>query len=325
MSSGDLFGDLEPDAHLVQFRQADDLGLAHNVSRYLAEGWARGDDLVVIATPQHRRQIQRLLAREVIDWDAAIQTRRLTVLDAKETLDRITIGGQPDWELCKKVIEDAVAHRAPPTQNRLRIYVEMVGVLWALGQRDHAMLLEVYWNRRNGLPGLNLLCGYPIDLWSEEIVAPTPDALLSQHPRLASTGWRENLEIALDKAVGEGLGPEASRATAPKIWADDSSMEMPRAEATILWLWATVPDRAAQILTRARQYFTEFRSEGLPAPESALKPFFDQLSSLERDALTRFYVRGESPSKIQAATGIRESELRQLRVRARAFYRETLH
>jgi DNA-directed RNA polymerase specialized sigma24 family protein len=201
----------------------------------------------------------------------------------------------------------------------------MVGVLWAPGQRDRAMLLEVYWNRRNGLPGFNLLCGYPIEVWSEEIASSAAEAILSQHTRLASTGWREDLESALDRAVAEGLDPHASAAAAPKTYAEDASTEMPHAEATILWLWAAAPDQAAQILTRARQYFTELRSAGSPAPAGALKPFFDRLSSRERDALTRFYVRGESPSKIHAATGIRESELRQLRLRARAFYRETQH
>jgi len=57
------------------------------------------------------------------------------------------------------------------------------------------------------------------------------------------------------------------------------------------------------------------------SPDARLKRLLNQLTARERDALIRFYSRGETPEQIHLATGIGKPELRDLRSRIRAEFR----
>ena len=56
-------------------------------------------------------------------------------------------------------------------------------------------------------------------------------------------------------------------------------------------------------------------------PDPRFKRLLDKLNTPERDALIRFYCLQETPDQIHRATGISEAELRALRSRIRAEFR----
>ena len=51
-----------PHGHIVQLYQADERVLTKNVTRYLWEGFKKGDGLLVIATGKHTEAFSRQLA-----------------------------------------------------------------------------------------------------------------------------------------------------------------------------------------------------------------------------------------------------------------------
>jgi hypothetical protein len=99
--------------------------------------------------------------------------------------------------------------------------------------------LERYWNDLQAQLPFDLYCAYDIDVFSEEFRADTISPVISQHSQVVQAG-SASLNGALDYAAYETLGR-----TCPPL---------PDAEATILWLRANEPDRAPEILKRAKEY-----------------------------------------------------------------------
>lgn len=148
---------VEHGGHLVQFYR-DDQELARSVARFLGDGLAVGGSAVAIATAPHRLSFQAQLQH-----DAPQAASRLTVVDAEELLHRFLDGNQLDHarfrEAATGVIEQAASAGEP-----VRVYGEMVAVLWDAGQVELALELEGLWNDlARDLP-FTLLCGYPASL-----------------------------------------------------------------------------------------------------------------------------------------------------------------
>jgi KaiC/GvpD/RAD55 family RecA-like ATPase len=186
MSSwSELLDRAAPEEHVVQLYGGNDQLLTRNVSRYLAEGLRRGDALVVIATPEHADAITRELTLDGADAVAASRDGRLVVLDARETLDRFLVGGQPDEHLFRDVVGAvlAEAHRRSST-GHVRAFGEMVGLLWVAGDRAAATRLEEYWNDLLRGTACSLFCAYPIDIYDDGDTAGL-DAVLGSHTHMS--------------------------------------------------------------------------------------------------------------------------------------------
>src|ERR1051325_8862494 len=78
--------------HLVQFYESDDF-LMDTVGAFLTEGIKNGEAGLVIATPEHRRALERRLAEDGIDFAS---DRTYLALDAAETLSQFMVDGRPD-------------------------------------------------------------------------------------------------------------------------------------------------------------------------------------------------------------------------------------
>ena len=186
MSSwSELLDHAAPEEHFVQLYGRNDQLLTQNVSRYLAEGMRRGDALVVVATPEHADAITRELALRGADAVAASRDGRLVVLDARDTLDRFLVDGQPDELLFRAVVGAvlAEAHRRSAT-GHVRAFGEMVGLLWVAGDRAAATRLEEYWNDLLRGAARSLFCAYPIDIYDNGDNAGL-DAVLGSHTHMS--------------------------------------------------------------------------------------------------------------------------------------------
>ena len=157
----------EAGQHVVQLYGEDDRLLAKNVSRYLAEGLRRRDGLVVIATPEHIAAIARhLVEDEGAAADEAIRAGRLVYLDAAETLGRLRRRDRFDAAVFDEIVGGVLRQaRARAGSGGVRVFGEMVGLLWHQGHRAEAGRLEALWNEGLAGSGCSLYCAYPIDLF----------------------------------------------------------------------------------------------------------------------------------------------------------------
>jgi hypothetical protein len=138
----ELLDRAEPGEHVVQLYGADEQLLARNVSRYLAEGLKRGDGLILIATRPHADAILGQLRDTRPEVASALREGRLVSLDSAATLARFMCDGQPDRAMFETVIGGVLQEvRARATSGKVRAFGEMVGLLWAAGNRLAAILL----------------------------------------------------------------------------------------------------------------------------------------------------------------------------------------
>jgi len=251
----------QPDAeeHVVQLYGTDDQLLTRNVGRYLVEGLRRGDGLLVIATPEHRTTLARHL-REERAYSRAVLQGGLVFLDARTTLDRFMVDGQPNQGRFESVIGEVLRGvQARADHTGVRAFGEMVGILWQAGQFSAAIRLEELWNTLLQSKDVSLFCAYPIDIFSEEFQVGKVDALLCAHTHLMPVD--SALESALETAMNEVLGRRVAelkrliKANHRPSWGT-----IPPAEGVVLWLRNNLPGSVGEILHRARQYYQPLAS-----------------------------------------------------------------
>ena len=172
--------------HAVQFYK-DETSLCGIVASFLAEGFARGDPAVVIATPEHRTAIEDHLRRLSVDVDGIKLAGDLVLADAGTMLAAIVPGGVPDavafWSTAGSVIARVCGGRTTCT---VRVYGEMVDLLWKDGLETAAIRVETFWNQLANTHDFKLLCGYSMGNFYKGAAL---EAIKDQHTRLvAATG-----------------------------------------------------------------------------------------------------------------------------------------
>lgn len=163
--SGHLAGGQE--AHVVHFYPADG-ELAASAGRYLADGVRSGDGVVVVATEPHRDAIAGGLGAAGIAVGEAERDGRLLLVDAAGLLATFFDGDRLDRDRFHAAAYGLLgrAGRAdgpagPGARRRIRVYAEMVALLWDAGQVSLAIELEELWNGLAARFPFGLLCGYP--------------------------------------------------------------------------------------------------------------------------------------------------------------------
>jgi diguanylate cyclase (GGDEF)-like protein len=151
--------------HHVEFYETDAF-LTRTVVAFVAPVLLTGDAAVMIATPEHRTSVLDTLTTAGFDVPAAVADDRLIVLDADETLATFMTGGRPDRHRFERRI-GAVLDRAAAGGRAVRVYGEMVALLWERHQVEATLALEELWNALAGTRDFGLLCAYPLRAFGE--------------------------------------------------------------------------------------------------------------------------------------------------------------
>ena len=145
--------------HVVQF-YAGDWQLAAGAGQYLAEALGGGCAVVVVATPAHRQLFESYLAGVEVDVAAATADGRYQAIDAAALLRQFAVAGEVDPASFEREAGHVI--RAAGTAGRpVRVYGEMVALLWEAGQLNAALELESLWNGLARDIPFGLYCGYP--------------------------------------------------------------------------------------------------------------------------------------------------------------------
>jgi hypothetical protein len=146
--------------HAVRFYE-NDKSLTQIVAQFLSDGLAAGNPGIVVATPTHRGAILKELVAKSLDVVQLQRSHDLVLLDAEQILSMVMSNGKPEAEafnnsMCE-VIKTSCRGRPDCT---VRVYGEMVDVLWKNGQQEAAIRLEMLWNQLANTQAFSLLCGY---------------------------------------------------------------------------------------------------------------------------------------------------------------------
>ncbi len=142
---------------------------------YLAEGLDAGEAVLVIATQQHRRAFDAELAARGVDLEGALDGGRYVAVDAAQVLECIRPADrlQPDAfaEVIGGLVGRSLTRRSLSARRPLRVYGEVVALLWDEGDTKAAAELEQLWNRLRDRGRFTLLCTYPTPRQPEQLQA----------------------------------------------------------------------------------------------------------------------------------------------------------
>ncbi|MGH8995610.1 MAG: MEDS domain-containing protein [Acidimicrobiales bacterium] len=188
--------------HVVHFYDHD-AGLARLVGDYLGTGLVAGEGAVLVATPAHREAIEAHLAGSGIDVAAVVAAGSLCSLDAEATMARFLVDHRPDVGRFEAAV-GGIIRRAGRGERRVRVFGEMVAVLWEANRVTAAMELESLWNGLIARSSFSLLCAYHCasigaDAQALEHLCSLHSAVLGSSP----CGERVEVEVASRRFDGE--------------------------------------------------------------------------------------------------------------------------
>ena len=147
--------------HAVHFYDTE-AALADRVAAFLGAGLLAGDSAILIATEPHLRLLSARLDEAGCRVGDARAAGRLMLFDADELLGKLTDGTTPDGARFRDtvggMIESMLARGLDG--KRLRVYGEMVDLLWRRGHHQAALGLEEMWNDLAKGHRFELLCAY---------------------------------------------------------------------------------------------------------------------------------------------------------------------
>lgn len=148
---------ISPREHIVHIYE-DDQSLLDVLEQFVVAGLSKGESVVVVATTKHLAEMnERLNAYNV---SAAHLRHHYICLEAEKALSRFLIDGWPDAQLFNEFV-NGILDQAGQSGRRVRVFGEMVAILWKAGNSRATIKLEQLWNKFCHTGAFPLLCAYP--------------------------------------------------------------------------------------------------------------------------------------------------------------------
>lgn len=181
-----LCRDAAKTGHFVRFYD-DDALLMMEVADFIDMSLRAGGGGIVIATPDHIRDIRHRLTGFWTDSDNRKLPGKLLMLDAEETLSQFMVAGWPDEDRFNAVVGQLV-RKAYAEYGSVHAFGEMVALLCQQGLFDAAIRLEHLWNALAGETTFSLFCAYPWKLFPTVELAASFQKVCEAHDHVCNHG-----------------------------------------------------------------------------------------------------------------------------------------
>ncbi|MBV9659863.1 MAG: MEDS domain-containing protein [Acidimicrobiales bacterium] len=260
------------DAHVVGF-YTDDHELVDRVTECLFDGVSTGHRALVVVTAAHRCQLEERLADQGAsraDADGMVR-----FVDAAATLAQFMVDGVPDSGRFASVIGTLIDTGGG---GPVRVYGEMVQLLWEAGNVNAALQLEGLWNDLAADHDFSLYCAYRSDTVSiaggdREAVCRLHSALVGTAPNLPDRAAQADRLATAELAPTSGAPSRARRVTA---------------EALLDWEW-TGDHQAAVLIV------SELSANAVVHARSQLRVCVTQTNDLVRISVTDLHPGAPTP------------------------------
>lgn len=148
--------------HVALYYTSDD-ELAATVSDYLVSALRDNGAAIVVASGAHRAAIEARLEQSGIHLSAVQASGAYLALDAAELMSKFMINQFADPASFYRAISPLVK-KAGRKHREVRVYGEMVALLWAAGLPAAAVDVEALWNELAAQYAFSLFCSYPAAL-----------------------------------------------------------------------------------------------------------------------------------------------------------------
>jgi hypothetical protein len=243
--------------HIVQLYQDQDF-LGRAVCRFGGAALANGESFILLCTLPHWNEWRLRFEAQGVDVEAASKRGQMTVMDAEDLLSRFMSDGMPDRPTFLGLAADLVEQaRAGGRYPRVRLWGEMVNVLWERGNVAASMKLEELYDQYIGKKlGVATMCAFLMDNFNSDIHARMLPMLGMTHSHLIPVEDYASLGRAVARALREAVGPEEAPVLEDRLLSEyRQGFDMPRAEALLLALRQVRPTVADPVLHRSGELY----------------------------------------------------------------------
>ena len=252
-----VVADAAPCDHIVQLYQDQDF-LNCAVCRFVGAGLANGEGIILVSTLTHWNAFRPRLEAAGLDVRAARERGQLSVVDADELLPRFMRDAMPDSHVFNSVFEDVVRQaRARGSCQKVRVWGEMVDILWERGDVAASMNLEDLFDQLGKRTDIAIFCSFLMDNFSGDIHAHMLPRLGTNHSHLIPVEDYARLERSVADALRETVGPDEACVLESRLLSRyQPPFNMPRSQALLLALRQFLPTVADPVLQRSRNLYT---------------------------------------------------------------------
>jgi hypothetical protein len=154
-----FWGEMAPCEHVAQIYSDEGLFL-DALEGFITAGLQAGESAIVVATDGHLAGLGHRIRAANADIDLAQREDRYLAVPAEEMLSRFMNGCFPDESRFLAAVGDLI-DRAGKGGRKVRVFGEMVAVLWTQGNLVATIQLELMWNRVCQHQKFPLFCAYP--------------------------------------------------------------------------------------------------------------------------------------------------------------------
>ena len=165
--------------HVVEFYESTEF-LVDTVCDFLGPNLHDGGAAIIVARAAHRAAFETALRDAGVDIEHAIAADRYISFDAAELLADLMVDGTPHAGRFRETLGEVI-DRAGAKQRRVRVYGEMVALLWEDGNIPAAVALEDLWNQLAATHEFAQLCAYPMSAFSDEVTAAAFERVCDRH------------------------------------------------------------------------------------------------------------------------------------------------
>lgn len=146
--------------HVVQLYRDERL-LLDALEGFVGNGLRADDEsVIVIATAGHLHELEKRIRAGGVDVDRMRWQNRYFALLAEEFLRGFMVNGWPNEAVFTAVIGDVI-ERARGRGRKVRVFGEMMALLWGRGLYSATVRLEQLWNKLTHSRELLVFCAYP--------------------------------------------------------------------------------------------------------------------------------------------------------------------
>ena len=175
-------------SHEVEF-YADDSSAVDGYARFIQSSLKDGNAVIAVLNESHRARLLPKLEADGVGVSEAIQQGRYILLDAAETLSRLTVDNMPDPVRCTKLIGDLITKAAKSvkgTTGQVAVCGETAPTLLSKGHAEGAIKLEHLWDEITRNFGLHTFCGYPSGAFPDHEADPIFQRICAEHSKVYS-------------------------------------------------------------------------------------------------------------------------------------------
>jgi hypothetical protein len=248
-----LLIDAPVNRHFAQFHR-DSQEAAKSVGLFVETGLRRKNGVLAVLGATHKDMLLERLRQS----GSFRRSGQLQILDAESTLKVIMRGEMPDWETFRAVAGKAIDSVQAFGRTTVRVYGELVSMLWREGNANAAIRLEEFWNELARIYPFSLFCSYMVDYYAPACYHGSLSEIGRTHSDVIATAEDERFRTALATATRDVFGVPLSEVAIEGFTEQHpGEAQLPAGQRAMLWITRNRGASSATILEHAHHYYTE--------------------------------------------------------------------